>query len=34
MIDLFIYLLLGSANWAKLSAYIKYINIMENTYFM
>ena len=34
MIDLFIYLLLGSANWTKMYAYIKYINIMENSYFM
>ena len=34
MIDLFIYLLLGSANWTKMCAYIKYINIMENSYFM
>ena len=34
MIDLFIYLLLGSDNWTKMYAYIKYINIMENSYFM
>ena len=34
MIDLFIYLLLGSANWTNLFVYIKYISMMENSYFM